>query len=112
MRDHPVAAQPLPGAPPVRSPAAHIDSCGPLKELLDRHHAAPAYSTARLAGAPASDPMQFTCSLTVPELRKPGSDEVLLPEATYTASGRGAKDAEQAAARQAVAAAEKAGLAM
>lgn len=52
---------PSPGAPPVRSPAAHIDSCGPLKELLDRHHAAASYNTARLAGAPASDPMQFTC---------------------------------------------------
>lgn len=57
-------------------------------------------------------PTLLPYSLTVPELRKPGSDEVLLPEATYTASGRGAKDAEQAAARQAVAAAEKAGLAM
>ena len=51
-------------------------------------------------------------SLTVPELKKPGSGEVALPEATYTASGRGARDAEQAAARQAVAAAEKAGLAI
>jgi hypothetical protein len=56
--------------------------------------------------------MQFTCSLTVPPLKKPGSEEVLLPEATYTASGRGAKDAEQAAARQAIVAAEKAGLAI
>lgn len=66
----------------------------------------------RAADAAAPHRTALPCSLTVPALTKPGSEEVVLPEATYTASGRGAKDAEQAAARHAVAAAEKAGLAI
>ncbi|PSC73173.1 hypothetical protein C2E20_3768 [Micractinium conductrix] len=93
----------LPGAPAIRSPEAHTDCRTPLKELLDHYKAAAHYAVEKVAGAPASEPLQFACSLSIPDVKKPGSDEVLLPACSFSALGRGKADAEERCARQALA---------
>ncbi|KAL4441889.1 hypothetical protein ABPG77_003805 [Micractinium sp. CCAP 211/92] len=77
---------PLPGAPAVRSPSAlQGDAKRELKEALDHFHVAAQYETEHIASAPASEPLQYTCTLSVPALVKPGG-EVLLKESSFTAS--------------------------
>ncbi|KAL4433908.1 hypothetical protein ABPG75_000349 [Micractinium tetrahymenae] len=96
-------ATPLPDARAVRSPSALPgDAKRELKEELDHFHACAEYAAERLASAPASEPLQFTCTLRVPALVKPGG-EVLLKECSFTALGRGKGEAEQKCAQQALA---------
>lgn len=54
---------PLPGAPAVRSPSALPgDAKRELKEELDHFHVAAEYASQRIASAPASEPLQYTCT--------------------------------------------------
>lgn len=54
---------PLPGAPAVRSPSALPgDAKRELKEALDHFHVAAQYETEHIASAPASEPLQYTCT--------------------------------------------------
>lgn len=94
----------------MRSPdALPHDGKTALKELCDKFHAAPHYSTLRLPAAPASEPLAWSCTLHLPALVRPGSREVALGAAQFQALGRGKEDAERHAAAAALAYAAREG---